>query len=256
MSRHRTVIAGHRGASGLVPHENTVEALVRTAEIGARWVEVDVRRLADGTLVLLHDATVDRRPIAGMTLSELRERVAPTGLNVPTLSEALAACRRTGLSVDLELKEPGTEGAVAEIARAMLDPDRYVYTSFHAETVQRLQHLDRHARRGLLLGRPQVLASLTARVRELFPIELLRSCAADFAVPHWRLVQLGVLGRLRAAGYPVWVWTVNDPDGLGWLLEQDVQGVITDRPDIAVALRRKHEAHNGEEPLPGEVAIA
>jgi glycerophosphoryl diester phosphodiesterase len=232
-----TAIAGHRGASGLVPHENTLHAIARTAQVGARWVEIDVRRTSDGALVLHHDAACRGRSVGALTLLELRALAAETGLAVPTLAEALDEARRRGLSVDVELKEPGTEDAVVAETRAILSPEHYFYSSFHDEVVSGVKQRDPAGRAALLLGRPTLGASLTARLAELYPLARLRACRADLAAPHWRLVQLGVLPRLAAAGYPAWVWTVNRPSCLRWLLDREVAGIITDFPDRAVALR-------------------
>lgn len=51
--------------------ENSLAALERCIAIGADVMETDVRRAADGTLVMLHDATVDRTTDGTGKLSEL-----------------------------------------------------------------------------------------------------------------------------------------------------------------------------------------
>lgn len=233
------IIAGHRGASGLVRHENSIDAIRKTAEVGARWVEIDVRRLGDGTLVLMHDPTFAGHPLASLDHEDLRRRAARIGQEVPTLAEALAVCRQLGLSVDVELKEQGTEEDVVRTVRATgLPANRILYTSFHDATVAAIKKLHPEARTGLLLGRPSPVVGLRERLSELNPVRRLRACRADVAAPNWRLIQLGALPRLRAAGYPVWVWTVNRPARLRWLLDLGVDALITDYPDRALALRQ------------------
>ena len=108
----RTRIVGHRGAKALVDHENTLHAFARTAEVGARWVELDVRRLGDGELVVFHDPVLDGKPLYAMGLDELRGRSRDRGYRVPTLDEALRFCAGR-LRVDIELKELHTESASA-----------------------------------------------------------------------------------------------------------------------------------------------
>ena len=68
-------VGGHRGASAVAP-ENTYPAFEAAIEQGAAYTETDIRRTADGALVLVHDATLDRTtdaagPVAAMTLAEL-----------------------------------------------------------------------------------------------------------------------------------------------------------------------------------------
>ena len=52
-------IFAHRGAPTLAP-ENTIASFAKASEIGARWCECDVGVMADGTLLIIHDDTVDR----------------------------------------------------------------------------------------------------------------------------------------------------------------------------------------------------
>ncbi|HBP90564.1 MAG TPA: hypothetical protein DD706_23080, partial [Nitrospiraceae bacterium] len=68
---------GHRGAAGHAP-ENTLASLSLAIKLGVDMVEFDVRRTADGALVLLHDDLVDRTTngkgtVENLSLSVLRE---------------------------------------------------------------------------------------------------------------------------------------------------------------------------------------
>ncbi|MCE4363915.1 glycerophosphodiester phosphodiesterase family protein [Xanthomonas hortorum] len=73
------VVVAHRGCHAPAPEhgfkdtapENSLAALERCIAIGADVMETDVRRAADGTLVMLHDATVDRTTDGTGKLSEL-----------------------------------------------------------------------------------------------------------------------------------------------------------------------------------------
>ena len=75
-SEKNIYVAAHRGASASHP-ENTMEAFRAAIEMGVDQIETDVRITADGELVLIHDATVDRTTngtgkVAQMTLAELK----------------------------------------------------------------------------------------------------------------------------------------------------------------------------------------
>ena len=55
----RTLVWGHRGASGYAP-ENTMAAFEKAVELGADGIELDVQLTKDGELVVIHDETIDR----------------------------------------------------------------------------------------------------------------------------------------------------------------------------------------------------
>ena len=63
-------VQAHRGASAVAP-ENTVAAFRGTREQGGRWVELDVALLGDGTLVVIHDPTLDRTTSASGPLAAI-----------------------------------------------------------------------------------------------------------------------------------------------------------------------------------------
>jgi glycerophosphoryl diester phosphodiesterase len=54
--------------------------------------------------------------------------------------------------------------------------------------------------------------------------------------PQWKLVDRALLKRARALGLEVRVWTVNDADELQRLAKLGVDGLITDVPDVALAV--------------------
>ena len=52
-------IIGHRGAYSSAP-ENTLIAIRKAAQLGAKWVEIDVRLSSDKVPVIFHDDEVNR----------------------------------------------------------------------------------------------------------------------------------------------------------------------------------------------------
>ena len=80
-------------------------------------------------------------------------------------------------------------------------------------------------------------ANFKRRYNELFPLRRLRRCHADFVSPNNRLLHFFFVNRMRVYGYPIYVWTVNDERTMRRLFRAKVDGIITDRPDIALGLR-------------------
>lgn len=108
----------HRGANRLAP-ENTIAAAQAAFDLGAGYVEIDVRASADGVLFVIHDATVDRTTdghgrVADMTAAEIAALDAGSwfapefaGTRVPRLEQTLAhASGRGGLYVEIKAADP------------------------------------------------------------------------------------------------------------------------------------------------------
>jgi glycerophosphoryl diester phosphodiesterase len=67
-----------------------------------------------------------------------------------------------------------------------------------------------------------------------------KKAKADCLVVHWKLLRFGFLERAQRSGKPVFVWTVNDEEMIWKLLnDRRVYAIITDKPDLAVSLRKK-----------------
>lgn len=247
------LIAAHRGASGVVAHDNSLQALVAAGEAGAEWVEIDVRAIADGTLVVFHDPSVAGHPLRALSLRQLR-RLA--GYRVLTLSEALSYCR-LHLCVDLEIKEPGTEQRVAEVARRCLDPGWYVYTSAHDDVLWEIKRLDPHTRTGLILGTVRPAQSWRDRLSEWWPESRARDCDANFVAANWRLIRFGFLRRMQRAELPVWAWTVNRRRVMAALMRAGVACLITDYPDRALEVLHQIREPNfvPPPPLPAQLQL-
>ncbi|HVM63281.1 MAG TPA: glycerophosphodiester phosphodiesterase [Acidimicrobiales bacterium] len=193
----------------------------RAAAGVADGVEFDVRRTADGELVVVHDPVV-----AGLTVADSPRSVLPPW--VPTLAEALDAC--AGLRyVDIEVKnaphEPGFDPGPA-LATAIVEAippgvaPAAVVTCFHLATVDAARAAGAPATGWLTLpGYNQLAAVDEVAARGHGTI-----LPPDAATDH-RLV---VAAHDR--GLEVVVWTVNNPARAAELAGWGVDGCITDRP--------------------------
>ncbi len=219
----RALIVAHRGAWGDAP-QNSLEAFQRAIGLGCDGIEIDVRRTADGRLVVLHDARVRGRLVTALTLAQLRARVRDG--QAPLLEEVLelAAGR---LIVDVELKQGGYESEVMAIVTRRLTADQYVVTSFDDAILPAVRHSAPEARTGLLLGPRLQRRELERRVRDT---------GAGFLAPHLSLARESLLHWAQGRGLGCWPWTINDRRLLARLTgDARVEAVITDRPERAPA---------------------
>lgn len=232
-----TQIVAHRGEHTHA-EENTLAAFAAAVEVGAEQIELDVRRSRDGIPLVVHDADLDGQPLAALTWAEIRAR-KPT---IPTLEETLSHIKGK-ITLDIELKEAGYEEQVLALVSDILTPEEFVITSFLPQVVQRVKTLlSPQPKVGLLIEEKsgellQAKGSLLTRCREL---------GADFLAPHYSWVNLQFLAEAEQAGIPLYVWTVNDPEVMKLCLQPFagsvgqnpvVQGLITDRPQLALQIR-------------------
>ncbi len=226
-------VLAHRGARRVAP-ENTVEAFVAAAALGADGVELDVHRTGDGGLVVHHDAKA--RGI-GVLAEHSAAEIRAARPELPTLEEALEAC--LGMLVNIEVKNlPGdadydatdsVAGAVVELLASRDRRDEVLVSSFNLTSADRVLALDGSIATGFLtaVGFDPVDGVEVAHGHGHGAVHPnVRSLAGDAA---------GVtVARAHELGMAVNVWTVNDEDELRRLAAAAVDAVITDVPDLAV----------------------
>jgi glycerophosphoryl diester phosphodiesterase len=231
-------VIGHRGAAARAP-ENTLAGLRRARELGCAWVEFDVRLTRDGAAVLCHDPRLDRTTdgnglVSTHTLAEIRTfdgggwfAAAFSGEKMPTLDEALLLCAELGLGANIELKaEHGREYATAAAVAAALRrlgarPPPVLVSSFLVPALAALLAVAPQIARGVLFRLvPRHWAEIAARF----------DCSA-IGVDHRRLLPRRA-AAIRAAGYQLAAYTVNDPGRARLLYDWGVTSVFADVPDI------------------------
>jgi glycerophosphoryl diester phosphodiesterase len=240
-------VIGHRGAMMWAP-ENTLASFRKAAELGAAWVEFDVRLSQDGHCVLLHDDTLDRTTSARgradrLTVEALRDADAGVrfaaefaGERIPTLHETIALLDELGVGANVEIKPaPGAEAATARAVVEVLRtawPKRLpppLLSSFKEISLAAARDAAPEFARGLLLER--VKDDWRARLDALGCVTL--HC------DHRRLDRSRA-AEIVAAGVPLLCYTVNDPVRGRELWDWGVTSMITDCPDRLLAAAPGH----------------
>ncbi|MBX3737895.1 MAG: hypothetical protein KF715_14460 [Candidatus Didemnitutus sp.] len=247
----RPLVIGHRGYSGAAP-ENTLPSFAAATLAGADLVELDYHPTADGALIVLHDATLDRTTDARSrwggerirasehTLAELQSLDAGrwfdprfAGTRLPLLAEAIELIAPHAVTL-IERKE-GDARTCVELLRTRGWINRVVVQSFDWDYLR-----DFHA-----LAPEQVLAALgpvapakgqpfTEAEKTLGPAQLDRLAAAGASVAVWSgdLVTHDSVREAHARGLRVWVYTVNDLPTATRLLALGVDGIISNHPPL------------------------
>lgn len=221
-------IFAHRGARRVAP-ENTEAAFQMAVELGADGIELDVRLTVDGVAVIHHDAAL----VDGSILCDLPFRDLPD--SVPSLRAALDACG--SVIVNIELKhspnEPNydtnfdiVQRVIDELDVRNDDPSRWLISSFDLATVNEFLRLRPEVPTAILtIGEPKTgLAHTIQHGHSAWH-------------PWWEDLNDELVSMAHDHGVTVHAWTCNEPEQIASLLELGVDGVITDVPDIALAVR-------------------
>jgi glycerophosphoryl diester phosphodiesterase len=244
-----TQVVGHRGASGYAP-ETTLEAYRLAIEMGADFVEADVHRLRDGTIVAIHDANLKRTTngrgwVANLTLADIKaldagswfnnaypEKARPeyAGLQIPTLQEVidLVKVSRAGLFIEIKDRKrypEDLESSLLSIVRSNQMEKRTRFLSFSAQSLRKIKELDASMPTMLLISKPRgnpVKATLKITADEL---GLLHDHATS-----------AIVAEARKHGLLISVWTVDEPEEMRRMMELGVDRITTNYPDRLVQL--------------------
>lgn len=222
-SARRVIRVGHRGAAGHAP-ENTLAAIDAGIACGADIVEIDLRRTADGVLVVLHDTTVNRTTngtgrIDRLSLRDVKKLTAGKGQQIPTLQEVLdAASGRAGLM--LELKIRGIAGQTVEAVRQAGFKNLVIYASFLHEELPHVRAADPDADRMALFDR--LPGTSAARAMKY---------AASCVGLHYDRATRRLIESLHRSDLRVFVYTANRPSDIERALSFGVDGVISNFPE-------------------------
>lgn len=229
----------HRGLALEAP-ENTLLAFAYAVSAGAEYVETDVHASHDGVAVIAHDPDLKRvagRPVrvAQLTAGELRRVDLGHGQSFPTLAEALDAFPETRFNIDIKAKD-AVEPTVRAIQAAGAG-NRVLVSSFdearRSAALRRLPGVvsSASARRfaaALVAGKVGFSPAVRGSLRGLVAVQVPERALG------MRVTTRRMIDRLHAAGVEIHVWTVNEPQRMTELLDLGIDGIVTDRIDLAL----------------------
>jgi glycerophosphoryl diester phosphodiesterase len=268
------MISAHRcGAGRDLELENSRQALDQALGMGVDFVEFDVQRCRDGTLVVFHDEWVEIDgepvPIGNLTHAELAARTARPLLEYADVLDALAD---SGARAHLDLKftsprelyddpdRPAHELTATRQAVERLGLGNLIVTTVDDRAVRVLRDwadgLDGTGPEllvGLSLGRTvrglPWHRQLRVRLSELLPRLRYLESRANLVVANHFLARVGVARFARRHGLPLLVWTVDTPGSLRYWLRPGRAWLVTSNfPVQALAIRASVSRQGGLNP--------
>lgn len=242
-------VVGHRGLGQGVRDgmfENTLESFQAAAGLGARWVEMDVRRAADGALVICHDHRLPDGTAVDTLAADDFER-----LGFPHFETVLAELTPdVGIDVDMKMRlddallspDETTAALIARTVRAKAADRAVMLTSFSPAALLHARRVDPERPVGLLAGPETPLRELAPAARHL---------GAQVAAPHASTVAASPMDAtteplsddelrwqldiVRRSGLQVMVWGGHHTD-LPRLAALQIEAACVDDVAAAIAL--------------------
>ena len=255
------LVIAHRGGAGLWP-ENTLYAFERARDLGVDVIEMDVRSTSDGTLVVMHDPSVERTTdgtgtVSQMTLAELKRldagyRWSPdggstfplrgSGVTVPTLREVFTALPEMRFNIEPKQDIPPTVKPLCGVIREYGMVDKVVVGSFNQAI------LDEFRREC-----PEVATSASPTEVSKFLAMYQARLSANYSpvmqalqVPEYAgrlpVLSKGFVEAAHERNLAVHAWTVNEASDMRRLLEMGLDGIMTDYPDRLMTLLGRAQA--------------
>ncbi|MQA20236.1 glycerophosphodiester phosphodiesterase [Rugamonas rivuli] len=238
-------IVAHRGGGTLAP-ENTIAGLRAGLAYGFRAVEFDVMLSRDGIGMVMHDPDFGRT-VAGQGSVATTDAIELSGMDagswlgpqfrdepVPFFTQFIDYCKQQRIWMNVEIKpadgfERETGSWVAKVTReyfadeiAAGDPAALpLLSSFSFEALAAARDAAPDLPRGYLLDR--IPDNWQAQARELGAVAIHTN--QKHLTPE-------LAAQIKAAGYGLFCYTVNDPERGRAILSWGVDGFCTDRIDL------------------------
>lgn len=220
----------HRGGLSVHP-ENTLPAFEHAVELGFRYLETDVHATADGVLVAFHDEDLNRTcgidaRIDQLSWAEVAEARVDGKEPIPRMGDLLTRLPDARFNIDAK-SDPAVDALVGLVERTG-SIDRVCVASFSHRRLQRLrQRLGPRLLTNLVSFEVGVLATIGR-----LPGTAVRVAQVPVRAGWYTIVTPRFVRSAKAAGIPVHVWTIDDPEEMHRLLDLGVDGIMTDRPEV------------------------
>ncbi|MCR1025343.1 glycerophosphodiester phosphodiesterase [Cellulophaga baltica] len=228
MKNKSLLVIGHRGAMGHET-ENTIPSIKKALELDVDMIEIDVFKIASGEIVVFHDDTIDRLTdgignIEEYTWSQLQKVTVKGNHKIPLLTEVINVIDRK-VPLNIELKGAGTAKDVNGIISAYLKEgwvsDDFLISSFNWEELKVMRMENAGIKIAVLIENDDP--------REALP--LAKELKAVAINPDFEKLTLAIADEIKAAGFKIYPWTVNEPVAIDEMIQIGVDGVFTNFPE-------------------------
>ena len=238
-------IFAHRGYSGKYP-ENTMLAFEGALKLSVNGIELDVHKTKDGKLAAIHDESIDRTFLGNglvkdydlRDLKKLENRDEKFRENIDsiigTLEEViLLVSFKDDFVLNIELKTDvihynGIEKDVLEMLDSYDMIENTIISSFNHESLKICKKINKNIKTAVLYSEPIEDIVNYAKELEVYAIH-----------PDYKLVDKSLIKKCHENNILVNAYTVNEKEDIERLIEEGIDGIITDYPNIALEILKR-----------------
>lgn len=238
-------IFAHRGYSGKYP-ENTMLAFEGALKLSVNGIELDVHKTKDGKLAAIHDESIDRTFLGNglvkdydlRDLKKLENRDEKFRENIDsiigTLEEViLLVTFKDDFVLNIELKTDvihynGIEEDVLEMLDSYDMIENTIISSFNHESLKICKKINKNIKTAVLYSEPIEDIVNYAKELEVYAIH-----------PDYKLVDKSLIKKCHENNILVNAYTVNEKEDIERLIEEGIDGIITDYPNIALEILKR-----------------
>lgn len=240
ISCNSTKVIAHRGFSEIAP-ENTMIAFKKAIEIKADYFELDVHKTKDDVLVVIHDKTIDRTSsneksgkVSELNFNEIQKvKVGYSSKfsdkykdeKIPTLKEVLQLAKGK-IKVCVELKVIGIEKQVVDLLNEVDMTNQVIVFSFNDESLIKIKKLN-----------PKLKTLFLKNDANLKTLDFVKAINANaIGIGYGTELTKEFMDYAKNINIKIFKWTVNNKQEMKKLIDLNIDGIITDRPDLALKL--------------------
>jgi glycerophosphoryl diester phosphodiesterase len=231
------IVFAHRGANSFAP-ENSIPAFEKAIELGCEGIELDVRLATSGEIFVFHDrntfrmtgvrsgvSRLDYSTLKGMRLFEPLKQEA----KIPLLEEVLdLAGKKVLINLDVK-KEVFSKDTLEEKLVNILNDfglrENIIISSFNPLVLKKIALLDPGFHLGFIFHNRTSMMFLNGQ-----PVRSLHA--------RHRILSNKYIRKLYQRSGKIYAWTVDEQDKMNELIEKGIDGIITNKPEIFMELKK------------------
>lgn len=240
------IVYAHRGASAYAP-ENTMPAFELAVKMEATGIEIDVHKTKDNVIVISHDSNLSRCGKVDVEIEEsnfedlLKYDVSNPdvfgdkfkGVKIPTFYDLVKFLKNKNYQGILNIEIKGlekydvVEGCI-QIAKDLGFKEHIMFSSFDPSNLVHSKKVDQSIKTGLLTW-----------LEDKEPWNAPISYSCDALHPYYKVVSDEHTKEILAKGLELNPYTIDDPNDMKHLMELNVSGIITNKPDVCLEIYNK-----------------